>query len=468
MTEYKKIHIWDLPKEKFSVKINQKYLKLLFQKNIDRFGNLTNLTEYLHKNCSSLNNFTFESAYYRIEQCKENKYQLPLDCFIELINICKEDIKNAEKNIELLGCKYVKNPLNIKFPIIFDENFAIVSEAIRTEGSLSKDLRKLEIGNSDTKLLSIFKKALFDKFKLTENNIKFSLDSQIAIPNNIKKNEITICDLTNDRKIDNFALIDKTVAHKIKRQIFITDYNVTWPDKKEYLIKFRDKQIKCKIEIPEKGAINYKSDFNGYENNISSVLKLKIGNIIIGKMLNHILKIQGGRKSRIIFLPDIVKYSPKIVIKKAFEITFACEGSASKNEVRVRSISKEFLMDWKNLLLDKFNIESNITNKDTQLQITRKNNFKKLLKEFNFIQHKKYEQIVKNSQVMDMLPPHTADKFYLDAIKALGGRGTNREIAKISEKSFVAVKSHLPMLIRKGLIEKQIIERNGKCIYKIR
>jgi len=457
MKNYQRIHIWDLPKEEFTLKLKDDYLKELIKLAKNRLGNYRKLVITLREKCESFRKNTLESAEFRLNKCTKKEYFLPLSCLFEICEILNLDLEDVEKKVEFLAVKYVKNPLKINFPIIFNEDFVIVSEIIRAEGHLWKNFRKIELANNDIRILNQFTNSLKN---MGINRVKYSLYTKITIPYNINREDIKLIDINNTGIIKNFSIRNKKLSNGTKKQLHLYDYDVHIGTVKKYKIITPNGNIICKIKIPENGKIKRNSNyFTEYKSNITSALKVIVGNIVLGKLLHFVCRVPIGKKSDKVYLPDILTRSPKSVIKKGFEVTFNCEGNVSKHALSIKSIGREYLEDWKKVLKEIFDIDSSIIQRGIKLNITHKENFRKLLNEFNFLPEER-KKIEKMAEGRTILHPNTSDNFYLGKIKEQG-KITSRKLAQITGRTQACTKRVLSDLFKRGLLKREEVWRQG-------
>jgi len=453
---YRQIHLSDLPSEEFSIKFKSNNILLnIVKKARENFRFHYELIEFIKKRCKSLNKLTLNSAIGRLNNCINGIFYTPLDCITELCNLLEINLNSLEGEIDYLSVKYIKNPVKIKLPFLINEDFVTISEIIRTEGFLSKNLRHIELSNSDTRILKMFMKSL-KAFKINITS-KLGLYTKITVPNGITKNDLKIID-ENNREIKGFAIRYKNTKRGLKNQIHIHDYNVLIPDKKKYKIVSSNFEINTSINIPKKGLMNYDSSFKDcIGSNITSSVKVRVNNIVLGKILNLIAEIPKGKKSNLIYLPKIIKESPKSVLKKAFEVTFNCEGNIDKYQIRIKSISNKFLNDWRNILKEQFSIDSTINAND--LRITHKENFLKLYNNFEFLNEERIK-IEKMTKGTLMLHPNTARSVYLTKFNELK-ESTIQDFSNYIRKSKGHAKKVLSKLYKEGFIDKRIILEKG-------
>ena len=458
--KYKEFHIWDLPKEQFYVKLKKDYAKKLITKARIKTKRLYNLSTRLKNKCPSFKNDSLDSSKVKLlDYSKKNSY-IPLDCLFELCKLLGIPIRKIEYEIESIAVKHAKEPLKIKFPIIYDKNFAQISETIRSEGHISKNFRRVELANNDKSIIEQFVKAL-TKFNFTRKKYIICLYTKISIPNNINKKGIKIFDTKNNRKIENFSVRIKNLRKGKKKQIHIYDYQIKWVDNKIYKVILPNEIINCKISIPKSGIIQSSSSYNNcIGSNITSAFRISIGNMTFNKLISNLLEIPNGKKSDKIYLPIIFKNSPMEIIKKGFEITFNCEGSVSKNSLFLRSISKRYLEDWKELLEKRFSIDSAVSN--NSLNISSKSNFIKFYNKFNLLPDKNFK--IKNlTKRKTILRPNTADNFYIQKIKEFKNI-TSKELAGKVGKTQACTKRALTDLYKRDLIDRKKIWEQGSVV----
>ena len=453
------IHLFDLPHQEFSVKFNKKHLDTLREIIKKRFHNIRKFIPSI-QDCSSFKNNMAGSLEARVYKILTNNSYIPLDFLIKLSQLLNIDSKEIEKHVVLLANnRYAKKPISISFPFVIDNEFARICEIIRTEGYLSKDLQ-ITLSNSDMRIINKFIDS-FKIFSLKKEDFYFRLYTKIAIPNYVKKEDIHIYDVTKRRKIKNFSVRIKLLKEGKKKEIHIYDPNLG-ASKKKYRVIIPTRTIICTVDFSEDNPIHsYSSYIGGKGKNITSSLCVTLSSNVIGKLMHYVGEIPLGRKSHKIRLPKFILEGNRSLIGATFEEAINCDGHIEKYQIKLKSISKEYLEDWKKTLNEKFGIKSTIRKYD--LVITHKENFKKMANNFVFLPEKN-EKLKNMASGKIVLHPRTALQHYRSLIEQSGPLKVT-ELAHMTGKTTSCIKKIMKELFEKDRVDRERIDSRGTYLY---
>ena len=134
----RRIHVWDLPKNKIYVQFNEDFRKNLFNLAIKEFGSFVKLGKFLNVKRADT---TIATNWRNGTNC------CPLDLMIKLANKISVPLKELEKNIKEVryksnihkrGGNSGKPIINPKLPIVIDDNFAEILGHICGDGTISR------------------------------------------------------------------------------------------------------------------------------------------------------------------------------------------------------------------------------------------------------------------------------------------------------------------------------------------
>jgi len=213
---------------------------------------------------------------------------------------------------------YSKSKLT--FPIDYDEDLAFLGECIRVEGSLNKGTKNMSFGNSDVSLLKEVERIL-TKFNC---HIYRTLHISVKIPKNLTKEDIKIIDLSTNQIKENFLVRHSERFNREFHELTFLETKIVYGLEKHYKIYLKDNFVEIRIKIPEMSRIivNPKRE-------VTAVVQLIFANFALREVFKNVLKIPEGRKSKIIFIPDILLNSSDSIISSAISAVLACEGFIS-------------------------------------------------------------------------------------------------------------------------------------------
>jgi len=175
MSNFKEIHIWDLPTSHIYIKFNRDFRENFFKLAREKFGNFNLVGKFL--NVKRPDTTVAKNWRYGTNCC-------PLDLMIKLANQIGILVQDLEKNIEEIRYKTnigkrggssgkpVKNP---KLPVVLNEDFAEILGHICGDGTISRsNPRKgidLKYVNSEPALIDSFQDLVRNVFGDIEPNI---------------------------------------------------------------------------------------------------------------------------------------------------------------------------------------------------------------------------------------------------------------------------------------------------------
>ena len=450
------IHLYHLPIHEFSVRLTDDYLDMIYKLIKDRFKKVRNIIPYI-QNCSSIKKNIDKSA--KIYTIFAGKRYIPCDLLIRICKILNIDIEEMEKHITLLAKnKYTKKPISLKFPLTINEEFVRICEIIRTEGYISPNLQ-ITLSNSDMRIINNYIDC-FKIFSLKKRDFYFRLYTKICIPNYVKKEDIQLYDVNDGRKINNFSFRTKILKNGKKKEVHIYDSDLI-SFKKKYKIVIPTRIIDTEVDFSKEIISSSSSYIDGKGKNITSSLCVTLSNHVISKLLHYIGEIPLGKKSSIIRLPQWIQELDQKSIKAAFEEAINCDGHIERYQIKLKSISKGYLEDWKKTLDEKFGIKSTIRKHD--LVITHKENFEKIVNNFAFLSEKN-DKLRKMASGKKVLHPRTALTFYKSLIEKHGPIRVS-ELSQIAGKTKSCIKKITKELYDKGLVRREKIDGHGTFEY---
>jgi len=389
--EYRKIHLLDFPiSNKFYIEGQKGLIKLLMIRATEKVGSRRLLCKFFRDKCG------YKKCEYLLSKWKHETRRIHLDCFIELIRLLKEDIKEIEKKVKLY-C-YCSNALG-PFPIIYDENLAMISECIRVEGSMPKNATFISLSNKDVTLLRNIKKG----FKELYSKIKFNQSLRVAfkIGDNIRKEDIRVY---NKDKSFNTSVKPFISGGTISSFL---DTQISFGTTKEYFIHIKKRKYKIKVIIPEKSSIEIKSNLRAF-----ACIQLIIPHMMIRHLFNLVLEIPIGKKSYDIKAPSILLNSQLNIIKKTLAMVYDCEGyftfvkpPKSVRMIGLNMVSKDYICGIKKLL-SKIGIKSYINQRPSniyRLAIYGKQNILSFKQQIKMITERKQAKLEEISVYRELL-----------------------------------------------------------------
>lgn len=375
----------DLPTNEFCVLLKNNMQKELIETAAEtvskrNYGKYKDLAIYLQKNCEGFSKVRADSIYDRyIPMWKSNKMFIPIDCLLELHRIVDGKDNRIENSIEKIKYKDTPNRTAITFPFIYDENIATISELIKTEGHLKRNLRHCALTNKNTEFINHAKVILkgFGIHKPYENLI-----IEADIPN---KTVMRVM-----RKDMEFKFHLRKIKNKMKIR-FVDKFE--YGETKEYEIIFNDNSIiNLKIKIPYDSNIIAESSFAI----CGATICLHITNKTLCKLMNILCEVPSGKKSELIRFSELIFDSPKDVRKAVISAVMSAEGSVEIKERRIRFFvqSKIYTLQLKRLF-ENFGIKPSISKKGSFiiLGITSRNDLIRFSENFNFITAEKNEKL---------------------------------------------------------------------------
>lgn len=428
----------------FTVDTEDDSIYNLFELSIKKAGNTNKLSEVLIKNYK-IRRYKKRTLIDNLRKWQSRRTkQTPLDVFLSL---CKFTNHICEiKGLRLINCRL---NLNTNYPIKLNKSFAFISECVKVEGNLTKNSIALE--NTNTELTSKFKKELIN-IGIEKRNIKESLHIKIQIPENVKKKEIKIVNLTKHKRIKQFHERILNLSLGNKKEVVFEEADFSYNKNLDYRVFYKCKSFDVEFKIPTNGKIYTKSTLNDSRyQKICVSLRLKIHNKTLAYLLHKCFKIPYGNKSRIIGIPLFIKNSSKEIQKEIVNATLAAESTLTTKSrfIAICSLSKDYLNDFQ-FILQKFNINSRL-NKNT-LKICGIKNFRKINENFDPIiktKKKSLNELLKTK--IEQSQKGLAKLFYL---KSLNGfkKATWTQIINDNGRVGHSLRKYLYELLNDGYI----------------
>lgn len=146
---YVKINLSDFP-DYFYLKLDAEKRKEIFRLAANKIGSLPKLAKELGVGWRSLWRWL------------HGKRALKLEILKNICNIAEINIDSIQEYVEeVKGDTYCRKGLKIKLPFQINEEWAYISELLRTDGHVTKNLKNVEIANNDIDVLEKFKLFLF-------------------------------------------------------------------------------------------------------------------------------------------------------------------------------------------------------------------------------------------------------------------------------------------------------------------
>ena len=357
---------------------------------------------------------------------------------------------------------YSKSKLT--FPINYDEDLAFLGECIRVEGSLNKGTKNMSFGNSDISLLKEVERIL-SKFNC---HIYRTLRISMKIPESLSKEDIKIIDLSTNRIKEKFSIRHSTRFNKKFHELIFLETKIAYGSEKHYKIYLKDNFVEISIKIPEMSRIivNPKRE-------VTAVIQLIFANFALREVFRIILEIPEGRKSKIIFIPNILLNSQNSVISSAINAVLACEGfityqkpPRSNRSIDLEMTSKQYIEGLKELLV-KLGIVSYINTRKNRnvfsLHIYGKENLLKIKEIIKFtepIKEDKFNYML--STYRGFNDAKQAEGLITEAIKKLGKNAYIICISKLVGRKERTIRTYLGRMIKEG---KLISSKTKPAVY---
>ena len=444
------INLLDLPKHLYKISINKEIIGLIL-KDIQLKGK--NLYQEFSKLKSQENKNIFSIKKTFLTEWKFG-HRIPVDCFELLCKLSNKEVLEFQKYIHKVFLKSSRNEWNIKFPIEFDKDLFLISEAIRTEGNIIKGRNKnnklqgIAISNKDVYLLKTVEKAL------NTHNINSGFSRILVVTIFLNANKVSKVVSNANNKNIHFSFNGGKLIFSEQ----VPNYEIN----KEYSIYFENKVENVKIKISDKNLISMESILKG-----KCSIILQVYNSVFANFLSNFFSIPYGigiEKTYTIDFPFDIHTLPDNTLKTILNIGTSSEGAVffNKNKgdriIKIKLASKKYLEKIQ-LMFNRFRIDSKITKASEErlyfLNIRKKKNFERL---FNLVSlYVKYKQdILKNivnSYVNGRMPYYEAKSNYLQILKNLGPT-TLRNISKMTNMNYDTLIGVYRRLEKGGYVEK--------------
>lgn len=440
-----KFDLTELPDNEFVVLLKPKIQKKLILDSANKitggtkdWGKYKKLAIYLHKKCKSFEDIKINCLWDNfLSDWKNSRKYIPLDCVFELCRLINKNLE--EKDVLFVKYKFSHNKDGIKFPFDYNKNLAFLGEAIRMEGHIKKDLRQINISNQNLFFLKKIERIV--KNYIPRKSIYKNLSVEADIPKNRK-----ILAVKEDGRRLNFNVYKASRSEKLKLRFYDKADKLT----KKYSIILSDSS-KIYVNIKEvHGELISESNYKV----ASTVLSLTVCNKTFTMLLNILLKIPKGKKSDIIFVPDILKNSPSDVKIEAINAILDSEAWIDNNRIRIGINSKEYLNDLKNLLKI-LGIEASLENKNSILSINSVKELIKIKEYFKFSSKRKNKRLERISKKRVCLKWGEGTKLILKILKE-NGRLTNQQISDYRNKHKDTIHKQLLECIKEKLVKRDI------------
>lgn len=410
-------NILNIQLDKFTANIEPKFIFNLIERIIKKVESPKNLYKLVSKRYN-LQRYNQKGISDNLRKWQKNKRCIYLDYYFAIghyLNIKKSILYSKIKNFKIARSK---NSLT-KYPLILDHNLTLFSELIRVEGHL--DNKRIIFENTNTELNRKLRDSIIS-IGVPKESIQELLHIKIQIPEHLEKSEIRIKNLITGKDITKFHERMLQLQKGNKKEIIFIENNPFYNKEIKYLIQLPKKKFHISIFVLEKEKIIFNSTLKDkrYKKGCASLVTI-IHNKTFCFILNKYFKIQFGKKSRKIFIPNFIKQMDLDLLKNIVNATFAAESTICIKSpfVTICSLSPKYLKDFKEIL-EKFNITSKINKKYFTLKISCYRNFSKISKYFNFITKEKIDQFkLLLSKNFDKAPKGLAIVRYLKVLENL-------------------------------------------------
>lgn len=403
-----------IPENRFTIEVEKSFLFNLIERAIKKIDKTGKLSKILIKRYDIDKYSQRELADY-LRKWQRNKNRISLSYYFTLCKFL--GIKTEIFYPKITKLYSANSSSSIKFKSLLSKELVSISELIRVEGYMDKSKHRIILENTDMELINKAKKCME---KIGINNIIQDLRVKISVPIDNQLEDIKVINAKSKKPKAIYQRILK-LKKGLKKEVIFVERNVSINDRLEYLLKLKDIWFKINIFIPSNGKITSESNlkFNSPYQRIIPSFILTIWNGTLFYILNKIFMIQRGKKSRIIFIPLLVKNLPLNHLKEAVGLIFAAESTVTDSSIKLTSLSKRYLVDLK-FLLEKFNITSKVDKKKTTLLIFGNRNFQKIKKNFNLVLTYKSKQLNKllNSNIQKS-PKGLSPSLYLKSLSEL-------------------------------------------------
>lgn len=336
LSKYHEFQLTDLVVEEFCILLREKVKKKIIQTALMQFGSWGNgkkLLLYLHNSCKSLNKISprsLQKGY--LAKWKNPKSFLPLDVLIKLCELNKIKLEKIKKHIIKIKHHRARNENAISFKFKYDKTLAVLSEIIKVEGHLDKNLKRFSFINKDIDLIK-YVKSLLNKLGVNEKSIYENLRIEIEIPKNSKVRKIINKTTTKELR---FYIRD---TQKKRFAVFCDKFK--YKEKKSYEILTNKEKIKASVVIPSTSKIVTNNSFGS----CSATITLQLTNLTLCKILYFLTKVPKGKKSEKITMSSIIWDSPLSIKKAIIGAIIACEGWIETSRIRIWVKSLNYLKD---------------------------------------------------------------------------------------------------------------------------
>jgi hypothetical protein len=441
--KYFEFKLTDLPINEFCVLLKPKIQKELVQAAINKFGSWgagNRLLLHLHKICKSLSKVNFKSLQKGYLSCwKKSKMFIPLDVVIEISRLIGKNPEEIKSHIIKLKHITGKNSNSISFKFVYDKALAALSEIIKVEGHLKKNLRQFHIGNESVDLLN-YVKMLLRKIDIKKCDIYEYLKIEADIPNEVEIKEVI--NTENNKALKFSSKINKGK----KRKIMFGD-RVKYGTEKRYKILTDKMTINIDVKIPFESKIVGKSNYGI----VSPSINLYITNITLCKILHILCGVPTGKKSRKITMCPLIKFSPISVKRMVVSGVMACESWLENSRIRIYLDSLKYLESL-NRLLKEFGIQPILRKKYNYISINLRKDLKIFANNFDFIVK---EKKIKLGEILSRRKVFKHGEVLLEIIRLIKKNGsiTVKDAKKYLNRHKDTAWVHLKKGVKCGLIK---------------
>jgi len=376
MVKYVRFHLKDLPQTEFGVLLDKNLQKRLIERAVEnlyrqtgiRWGKYKELARYLKAKCKSLEQVKVNSIWDTyLPNWKLNGKFISIDCLLELCKLAKANLESIEKQGVKVKYKISPNRTAINFPFVYNEDFAFFSEAIQTDGHLSKNFNRIDIASRSLDFMEKVKNSA-KSIGIPDNCLYYLYKFEVDVP----EDKILSVRDTEGKSIK-FNIYYKKISKKFKLILHqqVADFE------KEIIINTESRIIHIKPKVTN-SQLEIETDY-GYA---GATLSLNISNTTFVRILNLFLKIPVGRKCDTVRLPEQLKVSPQSVKIAAINAVLAAESTVEVKgkKIAIGMNSRSYLEDIKEILKE-FRIRTSIFS--NTLLISGYNNIFKFSRDFN-------------------------------------------------------------------------------------
>tara|TARA_Y100000310_G_C20654060_1_gene801047 strand:+ start:79 stop:1476 length:1398 start_codon:yes stop_codon:yes gene_type:complete len=404
----------NIPKDEFTVDVDERYLLELIEEALEKAGNPKKLWNELKGKCclAKYKQLRFSDV---LRKWQKKKRAIFYDYYLAIGEVVGKNNEELNFWVNEIRLKNTRNGLKQKLPIKVNPNWCYLSEGIKVEGHLNK--KRVIFENTDTALTGKIKKHL-QVLGIDKWTIKETLHIRIQVPIDFKDESIEIIDGLNETKIKSFHSRILKLRKGDKKEIIFIQSTFQYNHELIFRLYYEGTYIfKTYIFVPKKGKIFFWSTLEDerYENCCVS-LRLDIHNKTLSYILNSVFKIPYGKKTKKIYIPEMIKRLDKEYLRELVSVVIDSEAGFSGN-MCIYSKSEKYLNDFSEILL-KFNITSKV--KNNTLNVFGKRNLEKIRNNFALVSRNKIKQLKSYDNIRNKSPKGMSLSLYLKSLNELG------------------------------------------------